>query len=113
MSSGKQYREYHHYDDVVQVILTKINTKITSSEINVNSGAPVQLLDLANFIIEHLNIKIEILCEKTTFPDEVYNKFFTTEKSANNFRESKLGVASYMKNLIEENSFESNNLNCS
>jgi len=103
MSSGKQFREYHHYDDVAQVVFCEINKAFTVSSINVSSGNSVQLLDLAYFIRDFLDIKIQIFSSETALKNEIYCKFLKNENINNNFRDSRLGVASYMKDLIDGN----------
>ena len=101
MTSGKQYREYHHYDDVVKIILNVIKSRVTPTEFNISSGNPIQLLDLAHYIRKYLNINIDIFCEAEIFPNEIYQNLSTAKKTSNNFRDSKSGVANYMKDLID------------
>lgn len=46
MSSGRQLREYHHYDDVALALLAAARAPLTGT-LDLSSGDPVRLVDLA------------------------------------------------------------------
>ena len=102
MSSGQQLREYHHYDDVAQIILNMVSHDTSLNTVNLTSGQPIQLFELAQYLKKRLNSKIDISCNKENDPDEIYQKFLVNEKITGFFRDSKLGIEKYMKDLLHE-----------
>ena len=60
MSSGEQLREYHHVDDIAESLATIVNSdwSLWSPILEINSGQPLKLLDLAMAIFNAFKNRI-------------------------------------------------------
>jgi nucleoside-diphosphate-sugar epimerase len=53
MSGGAQLREYHHVEDIAASILAFLAKSHDREVIELNSGEPIRLRDLASAVFEH------------------------------------------------------------
>ena len=104
MTSGVQFREYHHFDDVVKAIDCLISWEIQGvSEITAGNG--IQLKDLAlnifkGFELEHL---IHIGAIDINHKEKFLNNYKRNPALKNIvFREQTEGVIEYLKPLLKE-----------
>lgn len=59
MTSGEQYREYHHVDDIAKIIM-RLVLKLNSGCIDVTTGDDIKLRDLATGLFQYFD-KLELL----------------------------------------------------
>ena len=55
MSDGMQLREYHHVDDIASSVIELLRVEDRSNLIELSSGQPIMLRDLATAIFTHFN----------------------------------------------------------
>lgn len=101
MSSGRQFREYHHYSDVAKYIVNTFQTP--KRAINCNTGKPKSLIDIATYIIEHLARDTKLIVDHSL---DTTAEIFTPRECNLQFdqyqRDMISGIVSYLKALPRE-----------
>lgn len=103
MTSGRQLREYHHYDDIAKIILRLAKgTEVGCAD--VNSGTPIALRDLAMRLFEQMDCSHLLKIGAIPDPDvDNYNNTFSRSKfvKETDFRETISGVSNYVSSVLE------------
>lgn len=98
MSSGYQLREYHHYFDVVSIVLEEIRQS-SQGVIDISNGNPISLRELATGVCENLNSNIHIEFDTKKKEKEIFSKN-KVKYSPHFFREPVLGITNYLRGII-------------
>ena len=103
MTSGQQYREYWHALDVAKFIFSRNWNYGKESLIQVCSGLPIQIANLANLVFEHFSV-VELL-RLGAIPDdprETYNRamFMDSYQGKDFMRDPIEGVIDYLTKFI-------------
>ena len=102
MSSGQQIREYHHINDIAQ-ILEKILEMKLEGPVDISSGQPLKLGTLANYIFEQLNLRnLLLINENDRVLGENYDKVFEPNHVIKTYKfiEPLNGVFEYVKQQL-------------
>jgi hypothetical protein len=76
MSSGKQLREFHHVDDVIQTIESALRLNF-DKQLELSHGKPIEVLQVAEYLFETFNSRH--LLNVNSYPDnrnDNYSKIF-------------------------------------
>ena len=98
MISGRQLREYHHYDDEAEAIKLTVKSPL-SSIITLSHGNPIDLNSIANSIFDAFG-KRELLhsIEEVEPDNSIYEKSFPKNTVIKNeFRDPLTSIVSHMK----------------
>jgi len=100
MTEGTQVREYHHVEDDVALILRMMLSE-TFGTVEVSSGNPITLIDLATEIFKRLLPERNIITSLENNPREIFNFKYPRLQSFDglpiHFRDSIEGVISYFQ----------------
>ena len=109
MTSGAQLREYHHFDDIANVVHGICEMDIAGT-IDISTGRPKQLVKLAHEIFKQLgsldNLVVGHFASK--LPDN-YEKIFVQKKFLEKyfFRDPVHGVCQYLETCLNEKTTKS------
>lgn len=109
MTSGKQYREYWHAQDVAKFVFSRNWATENENFVPVSSGQPIQIADLAIKVFERFS-QLELL--KLGFipddPRETYNSeiFLESYEGRNYMREPIEGVITYLNEYLQEPNYD-------
>ena len=105
MSSGLQYREYHHFDDVAWSLQALIDRNQSGIQ-EITAGNGIRLRDLATGIYEHFQLAdllvvgaVEIEHQEKFTNDYIRNPHLNTVE----FRDPVSGVNNYLETLLSRN----------
>ncbi len=110
--SGKPLREIIISDDIADACLFFLKKKTKETIINIGSGSEKSIKDYARFIMNYLNIKLNIKYDKTK-PDGTFQKLLDNQlakkygwKAKTSLKEG-IGIAinDYIKNSIKKDFF--------
>ena len=101
MTGGDQIREYHHIEDVSHAIKVLVENGSTGV-INISSGAPIKLIDLARAIFNHFNSAhlLQLAALETNIYDNrdiIFTK--NNELESINFRSPIEGAITWLEKL--------------
>lgn len=102
MSSGTQFRQFHHTSDVVDAVVTLLPDISVNSVFQVSSNNSIQLVDLASTIFSHLgelkNLEIGTLSDSE---NEIYSNEYPVSDSLRNhhFRNSLIEIPKILSNV--------------
>jgi nucleoside-diphosphate-sugar epimerase len=101
MSGGEQLREYHHVDDIAHSVLHFIATQSADSRtLELSSGQPIRLRDLAHAVFDHFHIpdrlSVGILPASAA---EVYENEYKRSPHLLAYREPCAGVIAWFEAL--------------
>ena len=101
MSHGSQLREYHHADDIAQSLCALLDDAAQESEtIDLSSGRPVRLRDLASRVFRHFGASD--LLEIGALPvqeAEVYEPCYQPSKYLAACRDPLQGIIDWLETL--------------
>jgi len=102
MSSGRQFREYHHVDDVVQAI-DMVTSDRARASVTISHGDPIQLMQLARSVFESFDrldsLKIGALADPVSDVTTPLAER-TPELADLEFRDTIPAVVSYMHDAV-------------
>jgi hypothetical protein len=101
ISNGNQIREYHHYSDDVNAVMSGINAGV-SGILDINSGNPIRLKSIAETVFSHFSpsLKVQVVHrneERFENYFKYYGKNYLTHKLT--FRDPFDGIIEYLEEL--------------
>ena len=95
MISGRQLREYHHYDDEAEAIKLTVNSPL--SGIITQCGNPIDLNSIASSVFNALERKTLHSIEEVEPDNSIYEKSFPKNAFTKTFFENPPSIVSHMK----------------
>lgn len=103
MTSGNQLREFHHVDDVIEILDSELRMN-SSQQVEVSHGKPLQLIHVAHYLFEVF--ASQSLLNRYAYPDDPldnYTKIFTVSPVQDKmiFRETLPALESIFTRLLK------------
>lgn len=100
MSGGTQLREYHHVEDIAESILSFLSGSSQDRMVELSSGEPVRLRDLATTVFKHFNgIDLLEIGSKVHSQGEVFESVYRRSPYLTASRDPVQGVIRWFKEL--------------
>jgi hypothetical protein len=99
MSDGMQLREYHHVEDIAHAVHARLqNPEKCGSPCALNSGEPVMLRELAQYVFNHFGKEELLKVGALPKPEmEVYENHFERTPDLTRYRDPRRGMVDWLR----------------